>query len=59
MIVVFTFVSAIVLLNVLIALMSDVVTETKLSGKQAWLKQKAEVFKLLLLLDMCVYCVYK
>ncbi|PKK64465.1 hypothetical protein RhiirC2_869283 [Rhizophagus irregularis] len=43
MIVVFTFVSAIVLLNVLIALMSDVVTETKLSGKQAWLKQKAEI----------------
>ncbi|RIA84385.1 hypothetical protein C1645_417057 [Glomus cerebriforme] len=43
MIVVFIFVSTIVLLNVLIALMSDVVTETKLSGKQAWLKQKAEI----------------
>ncbi|GBC04372.1 hypothetical protein RclHR1_05640015 [Rhizophagus clarus] len=43
MIIVFIFVSTIVLLNVLIALMSDVVTETKLSGKQAWLKQKAEI----------------
>jgi hypothetical protein len=43
MIVVFSFVTAIVLLNVLIALMADVVTETKLSGKQAWLQQRAEV----------------
>lgn len=55
MIVVFTFVSAIVLLNVLIALMSDVVTETKLSGKQAWLKQKAEVFNYYSSYSVCVF----
>lgn len=54
MIVVFTFVSAIVLLNVLIALMSDVVTETKLSGKQAWLKQKAEVLIIIIIRYVCL-----
>ncbi|CAI2176069.1 3494_t:CDS:2 [Funneliformis geosporum] len=43
MIVVFSFFTTIILLNILIALMSDVVNETKLSGKQVWLKQKAEV----------------
>ena len=43
MIMAFSLLTAILLLNVLIALMSDVVNETKLSGKQAWLKQKAEV----------------
>ncbi|CAG8522154.1 14720_t:CDS:2 [Funneliformis mosseae] len=42
MVVVFSFFTTIILLNILIALMSDVVNETKLSGKQVWLKQKAE-----------------
>ncbi len=43
MVALFIFVAVILLLNVLIALMSDVVNDTKLTGKQAWLKQKAEV----------------
>ncbi|RHZ59940.1 hypothetical protein Glove_360g132 [Diversispora epigaea] len=40
---VFSFSTTILLLNVLIAMMSDVVAETKTTGKRAWLKQKAEV----------------
>ncbi|CAG8545549.1 14516_t:CDS:10 [Acaulospora morrowiae] len=39
----FSFFTAILLLNVLIAIMADVVKETETSGIRAWLKQKAEV----------------
>ncbi|CAG8531442.1 10140_t:CDS:2 [Paraglomus occultum] len=41
--IVFSFTTAIVLLNILIALMSDVIEVTKTNGKRAWLQQKAEV----------------
>ncbi|CAG8577314.1 7366_t:CDS:2, partial [Acaulospora colombiana] len=40
---VFSFFTAILLLNVLIAIMADVVRETETTGIRAWLKQKAEV----------------
>ncbi|CAG8542914.1 4911_t:CDS:2 [Paraglomus occultum] len=46
----FTFITAIVLLNILIALMSDVVGDAKTVGRHAWLKQKAE---LICELEMC------
>ncbi|CAG8583910.1 10301_t:CDS:2 [Paraglomus occultum] len=40
--IVFSFITAIVLLNILIALMTDVVSNAKIAGKHVWLKQKAE-----------------
>ncbi|CAG8605287.1 44_t:CDS:2, partial [Paraglomus occultum] len=41
--IVFSFITAVILLNILIALMSDVVGNAKIVGKHVWLKQKAEV----------------
>ncbi|CAG8487684.1 795_t:CDS:2 [Acaulospora morrowiae] len=43
LLIIFSFSTTIVLLNVLIAAMTDVVNETKTTGRHVWLKQRAEI----------------